>query len=341
MHQPTLYRTLGVEEPSRDRSTVEEDALEVVDLFCGLGGFSEGARRAGCKVVLAVDSDPYALETYQRNHRDATHICTELPRATLPFPPKQRRWHLHCSPPCQPFSKINKKARPEQQHARACCLVEWCVELALSCGCTSWSIEQVAQTKVLEIMHRKRLESGGLFSFAVVDFELLGVPQTRKRLIAGTHSLVERLLAESRVQPRAAIRDVIPAPRGTLVRGTATGVGQRLKKNVASGEARYSYRRARWSDLCRRLDEPAPTVVGRHALTWITGRGERVNRSVLTPRELGLLQTLGSDYWLPQSRTRAYLQVGNCFPPLVAQLMLERRAPPERPDSPSWEYACG
>jgi len=28
----------------------------VIDLFCGCGGFSEGARQAGAQVVLAIDA---------------------------------------------------------------------------------------------------------------------------------------------------------------------------------------------------------------------------------------------------------------------------------------------
>ena len=36
--------------------------IDVVDLFCEVGGFSEGARQAGHRVVLAVDSNKNALE---------------------------------------------------------------------------------------------------------------------------------------------------------------------------------------------------------------------------------------------------------------------------------------
>src|SRR5262249_29404408 len=35
-----------------------------VDLFCGAGGLSEGFRRAGFRVVTAVDSDPVSMRTY-------------------------------------------------------------------------------------------------------------------------------------------------------------------------------------------------------------------------------------------------------------------------------------
>src|SRR5262249_9655322 len=39
-----------------------------VDLFCGAGGLSEGFRRAGFRVVTAMDSDPVSIRTYWLNH---------------------------------------------------------------------------------------------------------------------------------------------------------------------------------------------------------------------------------------------------------------------------------
>ena len=42
--------------------------IDVVDLFCGVGGFSEGARQAGHRVVLAVDSNKSALEGHVESH---------------------------------------------------------------------------------------------------------------------------------------------------------------------------------------------------------------------------------------------------------------------------------
>lgn len=39
----------------------------VVDLFCGCGGFSAGARAAGCRVALGVDANRAKLDAYNRN----------------------------------------------------------------------------------------------------------------------------------------------------------------------------------------------------------------------------------------------------------------------------------
>jgi len=184
-------------------------------------------------------------------------------------------------------------------------------------------MENVAQKHVIALVEKKRTQSKCAFSYAVINFQKLGVPQSRVRLIAGSPELVARLLRATEEQPRRSIRDALPTPRGTHIRGTATGVGQRKKSQIVkTGEAKYTYRRASWSDLCRALDKAAPTVVGRHALTWITGKGEKCNRSVLYPSELATLQTFPKDYKFPTNKFRAYLQIGNAVPPRVAMLML-------------------
>ena len=41
--------------------------MQVVDLYCGLGGFSAGAIDAGAEVVLGIDSDSVPLKLWGAN----------------------------------------------------------------------------------------------------------------------------------------------------------------------------------------------------------------------------------------------------------------------------------
>ena len=41
--------------------------MEVVDAFCGAGGFSAGAMAAGCRVAMGIDSDPTPLKLWAAN----------------------------------------------------------------------------------------------------------------------------------------------------------------------------------------------------------------------------------------------------------------------------------
>lgn len=53
-------------------------AYTVVDLFCGAGGLSYGFEQAGCRVLIGVDNDKAALETFERNHKKSKGILRDI-----------------------------------------------------------------------------------------------------------------------------------------------------------------------------------------------------------------------------------------------------------------------
>ena len=62
-------RTLPVDGAPERRAPNEP---VVVELFCGLGGWTEGCRRAGLATVLAVDSSMPLLRIHKSNHPKCT-----------------------------------------------------------------------------------------------------------------------------------------------------------------------------------------------------------------------------------------------------------------------------
>jgi DNA (cytosine-5)-methyltransferase 1 len=89
-----------------------------VDLFCGAGGFSLGFNAAGCRVLVAVDSDPTASRTFRLNFERIQEGCPpavhggpdgDLSRRSLAeiCPPRQPDI-LIGGPPCQGFSRIGR-----------------------------------------------------------------------------------------------------------------------------------------------------------------------------------------------------------------------------------------
>ncbi len=77
--------------------------MKAIDLFSGAGGLSLGLQAAGWEVVLAVENDKYAAETYRRNHPDTK--VEEKPLQKVDFSPWVGQVDLVAGgPPCQPFS---------------------------------------------------------------------------------------------------------------------------------------------------------------------------------------------------------------------------------------------
>ena len=156
---------------------------------------------------------------------------------------------------------------------------------------------------------------GGLAKGAVDCFRL-GVPQHRKRLIAGTPRLIRKLRMR-RTRPRV-VKDVIPNPRGTHTRPNATGASARIDKAGARTLKGYRYAD---DDLCRPLDQAAPTVTAKHGVHWATP-GSNTRPFQMSPKELLLLQTFPVDYKLSRSKTLSVRGVGNAVPPKLMRELL-------------------
>lgn len=52
--------------------------LKAIDLFCGAGGLSFGFEQAGFQILLGIDNDAKALETFELNHKGAKSICGDI-----------------------------------------------------------------------------------------------------------------------------------------------------------------------------------------------------------------------------------------------------------------------
>lgn len=66
--------------------TVQKNSLgvsmNVVDLFCGCGGLSLGFEQAGYNILLGIDHDKSALETFKRNHKGSEIIHGDIQEVT-------------------------------------------------------------------------------------------------------------------------------------------------------------------------------------------------------------------------------------------------------------------
>ena len=95
----------------------EPSALDVVDLFSGVGGLSLGAARAGLTVRGAIDVDPEAIRAHGCNFPSSVHLNVDI--AELTGQSLKRQLGLNAGniagiiggPPCQGFSSIGRGDR--------------------------------------------------------------------------------------------------------------------------------------------------------------------------------------------------------------------------------------
>ncbi|CAG8486622.1 8075_t:CDS:10 [Diversispora eburnea] len=89
---------------------VDVDLPTIADMFCGAGGFSEGARQAGFRVKWGIDKDDSSIETFLYNHHNTTVYNMEINE----FMNKKIRNVSHvdvllAAPPCQGFTGANTR----------------------------------------------------------------------------------------------------------------------------------------------------------------------------------------------------------------------------------------
>ena len=96
----------------------EPRPLVAVDLFSGAGGLSQGFINGGFLVPIAVESERWATETYEKNHSTANIVNDDIRRvcigelsAACIAAGKERPDVVMGGPPCQGFSRANRQTR--------------------------------------------------------------------------------------------------------------------------------------------------------------------------------------------------------------------------------------
>lgn len=251
----------------------------------------------------------------------------------LPLP-TSGEWHLHGSPPCTKVSQMNQ-ARVESEKDDGVTLILWYLKFAMDSGATTWSMEQVTTKCVvaaIESLKRPGSAYRSRIAYTVVDMYDIGVAQRRKRLIAGSPHLIARIGRLETVH--RSVRDMIPNPRGTHVRGELYNCLKRKRVNgkiVASIRVTYGH-----DDACHTIDGPGLTVTASNGMRWATP-GSGAPSFHMTPREIALLQTFPAHYRLPKEITHAVRGVGNAVPPLaIRKLLVGDRFTVSSADTPSF-----
>ena len=164
--------------------------LTAVDVFAGGGGLTVGLKRAGFRVVAAVELERHAFATYKANHPEVRclnqDVATVSGAALLRHAETERIDLLAGCPPCQGFTSLTAKYRDREDPRNE--LVLEIARLTEETRPSAIMMENVPgltqKGEVLYCQLRERLESlGYLLTEDVLQVADFGVPQYRRRLV--------------------------------------------------------------------------------------------------------------------------------------------------------------
>ncbi len=178
----------GTHERARDG----DSKPTAIDLFSGCGGLTSGLKKAGFRVLGAVDVDPLSVSTYKANHRDVVvwrrdirrlRPSTLLRRLGL----KQGELDLLAGcPPCQGFSRMRTLNGAKQvDDPRNRLLFEFFrfVKKIRPRAVMIENVPGLADDECFGDFCSKMKDLGYLGDYIVLNAADYGVPQRRRRLI--------------------------------------------------------------------------------------------------------------------------------------------------------------
>ena len=275
--------------------------MQVIDAFCGAGGFSAGAMAAGCRVLMGIDHDAVPLKLWAANTGGrAVHAC--LGRDDVDWPEPRPDLHVHLSPACTQLSRARAGSASPRDVDAALQMVRWCLELVVERGYHSWSLENVATPAVVQLVKAVAARHPSAVAFATVDAADYGSASSRLRLIASTPATIRRLKEQPTL--RVSVADALASAGLPLPAG-------HLRSNTVSRNG---------SPCVRSVQQPAFCVTASHPLTWCDSGGATVR--CLTVAESACLMGFPPGWQLPLGSRNGIRAVGNAVPvPLAAAIM--------------------
>ena len=294
--------------------------MRAIDLFAGLGGFSEGAEQAGCRVVWAGNHWRAAVDQHAANHPDTEHACQDLHQADWSRVPAHDL--LLASPACQGHSKARGKDRAHHDATRS---TAWAVVSALEFHAPPFAvIENVpdfTRWRLFPAWCSAIQALGYAIAPHLIDAADHGVPQHRERVfIVLTRSQYPIALQLPRREPVPA-SNLIDFQDGAWTAIDRPGRSAKQLARVRAGRRLHGSRflapyYGSGSGLsARTLSRPIGTITTK--ARWSVIDGERMR--MLTVAETREAMGFRSDYLLPPTKADAIHMLGNAVCPPVAR----------------------
>lgn len=296
--------------------------MKAVDLFAGLGGFTEGAHTAGCRVLWAANHWQAAVEVHAENHPETTHVCQDLHQANWLDVPKHDL--LLASPSCQGHSRARGKERPHHDAARSTAwAVVSCAEVHRPAFVVCENVVEWSRWTLWPAWCQAMTALGYVVAPHIVDAADYGVPQNRTRLIVVcTRSRFPFELRQVRREHLPA-EPLIAWDHQTWRRIDAS-LANATRERIAHGRkhfgARFLISYYGNTRTARSLRRPIGTITTKDR--WAVIDGDRMR--MLNVDESRAAMGFRKDYRLPVSSTLAKHMLGNAVaPPMVTEILKE------------------
>jgi DNA (cytosine-5)-methyltransferase 1 len=305
--------------------------FKVVSTFCGAGGSSLGYKLAGGKVLLSIEWEKNACESYVLNHPDTLLLNRDIATVSaeeifsLTGLKVGELDILDGSPPCQGFSTMGKRQVEDPRNR----LFQEYVRLLQELRPKVFVMENVSglvkgQMKPVFVEILQALKSCGYSVKArLMDAQYYGVPQRRKRVIfIGVRE--DLGLDPSHPSPysqpislKRALQDLASPLEALRPKGSAAQLavclqpgqdGSDLRVALGGKKQDYSLERLAWHKV-------APTIC-KTIRPGQCGLLHPDENRYLSTAELRRIGSFPDDYQLTGSLEEQWARIGNAVPPL-------------------------
>ena len=335
-----------------------------IDLFCGCGGLSYGFENAGFNILLGIDNDEKALETFARNHKNAKVICGDI--AEISYDKEiqklignKRIDIIIGGPPCQGMSLSGPRKFDDPRNKLYLSYIRLVEEIEPK----AFVIENVPglvslfNGKIKDNIIERFSAMGYIIQYRILTASDYGVPQNRRRVVfigmkKGEYQYPSPI--GNTVTCKMALEDLPPIESGIGVdpdeyRCEPMNAYQKLmRKNsnvVRNHIAAAHSQRVRdiitlvpdggnYKDLPEEYRNTRNFNVAwtrfnseKPAPTIDTGHRHHFHykyNRVPTVRECARLQSFPDDFIFLGNKTQQFRQVGNAVPPIMAEAIAKQ-----------------
>ncbi len=335
-----------------------------IDLFCGAGGLSCGFERAGYKILLGIDNDKKALETFEFNHNGAKSICGDITQITFqddikPLIGNETIDIIIGGPPCHGMSLSGPRKFDDPRNKLYLSYIRLVDEIRPK----AFVIENVPGLvglfggQIKDSIISKFTDMGYKIQYKIMCAADYGVPQMRRRVVfvgykegAFEYPPVneEHISCEMALSDLPSLEDSLGTEKMEYMSDPKNNYQQIMRANST---AVYNHIAATHSEKVKHIISLVPAGGNykdlpeefrntrnfhvawtrfpddRPAPTIDTGHRHHFHykyNRVPTVRECARIQSFPDDFIFLGNKTQQFRQVGNAVPPLMAEAIAKQ-----------------